>query len=60
MLFPMCPLNIMFFSSAHFASSVQFISVAQACLTLCNPMDCNTPGLPIYHQLLEFTQTHVH
>ena len=40
--------------------SVQFSSVAQSCLTLCNPMNCSTPGLPIHHQLLEFTQTHVH
>ena len=35
-------------------------SVAQSCLTLCNPMDCSTPGLLVHHQLLEFTQTHVH
>ena len=41
-------------------SSVQFISTAESCLTLCNPMDRSTPGLPVYHQLLEFTQTHVH
>ena len=41
-------------------SSVQFSSVAQSCLTLCNPMNCSTPGLPVHHQLLEFTQTHVH
>ena len=41
-------------------SSVQFSSVAQSCLTLCNPMDCHTAGFPVYHQLLEFTQTHVH
>ena len=40
--------------------SVQFSSVTQLCLTLCNPMDCSTPGLPIYQELLEFTQTHVH
>ena len=40
--------------------NVQFISVAQSCLTLCDPMDCSTPGLPGYHQLPEFTQTHVH
>ena len=40
--------------------SVQFSSVAQSSLTLCDPMNCNTPGLPVYHQLLEFTQTHVH
>ena len=35
-------------------------SVAHSCPTLCNPMDCSTPGLPVHHQLLEFTQTHVH
>ena len=40
--------------------SVQFSSVAQSCPILCDPMDCSTPGLPVYHQLLEFTQTHVH
>ena len=38
----------------------QFSSVAQSCLTLCNPMDCSTPGLPVQCQLLEFTQTYVH
>ena len=38
----------------------QFHSVAQLCSTLCNPMDCSTPGLPVHHQLPEFTQTHVH
>ena len=41
-------------------SSVQFSSVAQLCLTLCDPMDCSTPGLPVHHHLLEFAQTHVH
>ena len=35
-------------------------SVAQPCPTLCNPMDCSTPGLPVHHQLLELSQTHVH
>ena len=40
--------------------SLQFSSVAQSCLTLCNPMDCSMPGLPVHHQLPEFTQTHVH
>ena len=40
--------------------SVQFSSVAQSCLTLCNPMNHSTPGLPVHHQLPEFTQTHVH
>ena len=39
---------------------VQFSSVAWLCSTLCNPMDCSTPGLPVHHQLPEFTQTHVH
>ena len=40
---------------------VQFSSsVAQSCLTLCNPMNCSTPGPPVHHQLPEFTQTHVH
>ena len=38
----------------------QFSSVAQSCPSLCEPMDCSTPGLPIHHQLPEFTQTHVH
>ena len=40
--------------------SVQFSSVAQSYLTLCDPMNRSTPGLPVHHQLLEFTQTHVH
>ena len=38
----------------------RFSSVAQSCPTLCDPMDCNMPGLPVCHQLPEFTQTHVH
>ena len=41
-------------------AQVQFSSVTQPCLTLCNPMNRSTPGLPVQHQLLEFTQTHVH
>ena len=40
--------------------SVQFSSVAQSCPTLCDPMDCSTPGFPVHHQLPELTQTHVH
>ena len=40
--------------------SVQFSSVAQSCLTLCDPMNCSMPGLPVHHQLPEFIQTHVH
>ena len=38
----------------------QIRSVAQSCPTLCDPMNCSTPGLPVHHQLPEFTQTHVH
>ena len=41
-------------------SSVQFISVAQSCLTLCDPVNYSMPGLPVHHRLPEFTQTHVH
>ena len=36
------------------------MKVAQSCPTLCDPMDCSMPGLPVHHQLPEFTQTHVH
>ena len=39
---------------------VQFSWVAQSCPTLCNPMNCSMPGLPVHHQLLESTQTHAH
>ena len=44
--------------STHKFSSVQFSSVAQSCPTFCNPMNRSTPGLPVHHQLPEFTQTH--
>ena len=40
--------------------AILFSSVAQSRLTLCNPMDCSTPGFPVHHQLPEFAQTHVH
>ena len=43
-----------------YSHSVQFSSVAQLYPTLCDPMNHSTPGLPVYHQFLEFTQTHVH
>ena len=46
--------------SQELVSSVQFSSVAQSCPTLWDPMNCSTPGLPVHHQLPEFTQTHVH
>ena len=41
-------------------SSIQFSSVAQSCPTICNPMDCSTPGFPIHHQLPELAQTHIY
>ena len=41
-------------------SCVQFSSVAQSCPTLCDPIDSSMPGFPVHHQLLEFSQTHVH
>ena len=49
-------------NKGHFfpSPSVQFSSVAQSCPTLCDPMDCSMPGLPVHHQFPEFTQTHVH
>ena len=42
------------------SASAQFSSVTQSCLTLCDPMNHSTPGLPVHHQLPDFTQTHVH
>ena len=44
----------------RFEKAVQFSSVAQSCLTLCDPMNHSTPGFPVHHQLPESTQTHVH
>ena len=41
-------------------SSVQFSLVTQSCPTLCHPMNCSMPGLPVHHQLLEYTQTHTY
>ena len=46
--------------SQHSLHLVQFSSVTQSCPTLCNPMNCSAPGLPVHHQLPEFTQSHVH
>ena len=54
------PFSSKSFSFDNFALSVQFSSVAQSCLTLCDPMNRSTPGLPVHHQLPEFTQTHIH
>ena len=65
-------LNLITLGSAYFSTKIicflcvvhlfiiQFSSVAQSCPTLCDPMNCNTPGLPVHHQLPESTQTHVH
>ena len=44
----------------HLMSYIQFSSVTQSCPTLCDPMNRSTPGLPVHHQLPEFTQAHVH
>ena len=49
-----------FYSNFISSNVVQFSSVPQSCLTLCDPMDCSIPVLPVHHQLLEFTQTHAH
>ena len=47
--------------SVTFLSTFSSVSsVAQLCPTLCNPMDCSTPGLPVHCQILEFMQTHIH
>ena len=46
---PFCPMSVL-----------QFSSVAQSCLTLCNPTNSSTPGLPVHHHLPEFTQTDIH
>ena len=56
--FPHCKQLV--WTSLHFFPSVQFSSVAQSCPTLCDPMNHSTPGLPVHHQLLEFTQTRAH
>ena len=52
--------ELLFGSQTCQFSSVQFNSVAQSCPTLCNPVDCSTPGFPVHHQFPEFTQTHVY
>ena len=52
--------NVISGGSLWALSSVQFSSVAQSCLTLCDPRDCSTPGFPVHHHLLELAQTHIH
>ena len=49
----------MVWNQIHNTSEVCFSSVTQSCPTLCDPMNCSTPGFPVHHQLPEFTQTHV-
>ena len=64
----LCTLNIFVefllgeskFSNNIIKISLHFSSVAQSCPTLCDPVNHSTPGLPVHHQLPEFTQTHVH
>ena len=51
---------IIIFINSIYMHSVQFSSVTQSCLTLCDPMNRSMPGLPVHHQLPEFTQTRVH
>ena len=48
------------FNNCYKVGFTLFSSVAQSCLSLCDPMDCSMPGLSVHHQLPEFTQTHVH
>ena len=53
----------LFFPTCEYSQVPKYLSVSsvvQSCLTLCDPMDCSTPGFPVYHQLLELAQTHVH
>ena len=52
--------SVIYISFTLLLSSVQFSSVTQLCPTLCDPMYPSTPGLPVHHQLPEFTKTHVH
>ena len=56
----LCLAPLSSFINESFGLSVQFSLVAQSCPTLCDPMNHSTPGLPVHHQLPEFTQTHVH
>ena len=53
-------MTLIFVLSLTWSSIVQRSSVAQSCLTICDPMNHSTPGLSVHHQLLEFTQIHVH
>ena len=53
--------SVQIFPFLHILTNICLVSsVAQSCSTLCDPMNCSTPGLPVHHQLPEFTQTHFH
>ena len=56
----MAPFIVVIINFLLIIRSDQIRSVAQLCPTLCDPMIRSTPGLPVHHQLLDFTQTHVH
>ena len=56
----LCPLNWFSCSLICPGENLGISSVTQLCLTLCNPMDCSMPGLPVHHQLPELTHTHIH
>ena len=56
----MCFVSVLIFVHCWLVFSVQFGSASQSCPTLCDPMDCSTPGFPVHRQFLELTQTHVH
>ena len=56
----LCMWQTLLINHMTFPPKVQFSSVTQSRPTLCNPMNRSTPGLPVHHQLVEFTQTHVH
>ena len=57
---PNCPSTDEWTKKLWYTIEYSVSSVAQSCLTLCDPMNCCTPGLRVHHQLPEFTQTHVH
>ena len=53
-------IRLIIFFAAEDEEALSVCSVTQSCLTLCDPMDCSTPGHPVHHQLPELAQTHVH
>ena len=52
--------NICIHTCRYISVCICYCSIAQFCLTHCDPVDCSTPGLPVHHQLLQLAQTHVH